>query len=61
MKQYDVIEVLTKGEYCRLQYASEVNFSFFENVDTVKDYVPRENIEMLSHAIECRHALLNLQ
>ena len=61
MKQCDDVELLTKGEYCRLQCASEVNFSFFENVDAVKDYAPRENIETLRHAIECGHALVNSQ
>lgn len=60
-KQYDVIELLSKGAHCRLRCASEVNFSFFENVDAVKDFVPIENIWLLPHAIECGCALVNLQ
>ena len=38
-----------------------MNFSFFENVVAVKDHVPRENISLLPHAIECGHDLVNLQ
>ena len=61
VKQYDAIELLTKGEYCRLRYISEVNFSFFENIDALKGYVSWENIRILPYAIECGYTLVNLQ
>ena len=38
-----------------------MKFSVLENVDAVKDYVPRENIRILPHAIECGYALVKLQ
>ena len=61
MKQYDVIELVTKVDYCQLRYTSEVNFSFFENVDAAKDIVPFENISLLPFAFEWGCELINLQ
>ena len=61
VKQCDVIELMTKGEHCRLRHTSEVNFSFFEHLESVKDYVPWENIRLLPYAIECGYAHVNLQ
>ena len=61
VKQYDVLELLNKGDYCKLRYTSEVNFSFFENVDAVKDYIPFDNISILPFAIEWGYTTINLQ
>ena len=40
--QYDVVELITKVKHCELRHTSEVECSFFENVDAVKDAVIRE-------------------
>ena len=61
VKQHDVAELITKGNYCKLRHTSEVAFSFFECVDAVKDFVPQENISALPFALEWGHAHINLQ
>ena len=61
MKQCDVLELITKGDYCRLRHTSEVDFSFFEYEDAVKDFVTRENIGIFACAIECGYGLVNFQ
>ena len=61
VKQYDVLELITKGKHCKLRHASEVAFSFFENVDALKDFVTKENISIMPFALEWGYALINLQ
>ena len=40
-KQYDIIELITKGKCCKLRCTSEVTFTFLENVYTVKNHAPQ--------------------
>ena len=61
VKQCDVVELLSKEDYCKLRYTSEVDFTLFEHVDAVKDCVPIENISQLPHAVEWAHGHANLQ
>ena len=52
VKQCDVIELISKGDCCKLRCTSEVDFTLFENVDALKDYFPIENIGQLPHDVE---------
>ena len=61
IKQCDVVELITNGKYCNLRHTSEVAFSFFENVDALKDYITKENISIIPFALEWGCALINLQ
>ena len=61
VKQYDVIELASKADYCNLRCTSEVVFSFLENIDALKDVVPYHNIKIMPHALEWGCGSINLQ
>ena len=61
VKQYDMIEIDNKADYCTLWYTSEAVFSFLENLDILKDGVPRENIHLIPYALEWSYASINLK
>ena len=61
VKQYDVIELASKADYCNLRCTSEVVFSFLENIDALKDVVPYHNIKITPCALEWVHGSINLQ
>ena len=61
VKQCDVVELLSKEDYCKLRCTSEVDFTLFKNVDVVKDCVPIENISQLPHAVKWACGHVNLQ
>ena len=52
VKQCEQDDLDDKGDCCRLRYTSEVNFSFFENVDMLKDHISYHNIKLIPHALE---------
>ena len=37
----------------------KVNFTFFENANVVKDYVPIENMSLLLYAVEWAYSYIN--
>ena len=61
IKQYDPLELIQKGIYCKGRYTAEVAYSFLENMDALKDPVPYHNISILAYCLEWGHALINLQ
>ena len=60
VKQHDIPELVDKNLFCKGRHTIEVAFSFLENVDSLKDTVPFENVSMLPHALEWGHAIINL-
>ena len=50
-KQYDIIELDNKADYCTVQYIGKVVFSFLENLDMLKDGVLRENIHLIPYSL----------
>ena len=61
LKQYHELELPDKGICCTGRYTIEVNYSFLENNDILKDGVPYENISLLPYALEWGHGCMNLQ
>ena len=51
-KQCESSELKMKGPCCRLRHSREAIFSFFENVITLQDVVPCDNIKFIPSALE---------
>ena len=52
LKQYYELELPKKGICCTGRYTIEVDYSFLENKDILKDRVPYKNIYLLPYALE---------
>ena len=61
VKQYDVLERITKGKHCKFRCTSKVAFSFSENADTLKDFVAKESISIAPFTLEWGCTVINLQ
>ena len=61
VKQCDPSALITKGIYCKLRCTIEVNFSFLENIDVLKDGVSHHDASVLSCALEWGCRSMNLQ